>query len=191
VCREGSDFRFFHLILSLALLVTACSHSHSSLKEEKMAMEMKVFSNAFLEGEAIPVKYTCDGQEVSPPLRWHNVPQGARSLALICEDPDAPSGVFVHWILFNLSPTVAELSEGVPTSEALEGGGKQGRNDFKRTGYGGPCPPRHGPHHYFFRLYALDTELRLDAGATKQEVTRAMEGHVLAAGHLMGTYKRK
>ena len=153
-------------------------------------MEIQVFSTAFREGETIPVQYTCDGANVSPPLRWGNIPKDTQSLALICEDPDAPSGVFVHWVLFNLRPLVSDLPEGVPATETLEEGGTQGRNDFNRIGYGGPCPPPGNPHRYFFRLYALDTEFPLQSGATKHELTRAMEGRILAEGNLMGTYKR-
>jgi len=154
-------------------------------------MAIEITSNAFSEGEAIPVKHTCDGSDASPPLRWSNIPQDAKSLVLICEDPDAPSGTFVHWILYDLPPTVTELSEGIVTTETLPNGAKQGRNGFNRIGYGGPCPPPNGAHHYFFRLYALDTELQLGPGAGRPEIDRAMKDHVLASGHLMGTYKRK
>lgn len=155
-------------------------------------MGIVITSNAFQEGEAIPSKYTCDGENVSPALRWNNIPAGTQSLALICEDPDAPSGTFVHWILYNLPAAAADLSEGMPATEWLPDGTIQGRNDFKRSGYGGPCPPlKDNAHRYFFRLYALDTELWLQAGADRESFARAIEGHVLAAGHLMGTYQRK
>jgi len=154
-------------------------------------MDIQVLSTAFREGEAIPVQYTCDGDNVSPPLRWGRLPKESQSLALICEDPDAPSGVFVHWLIFNLPPIVSDLPEALPITETLvETGAIQGRNDFNDIGYGGPCPPPGNSHRYFFRLYALDTKLDLRAGATKQEFARAVEGHLLAAGHLMGTYKR-
>lgn len=154
-------------------------------------MDIQVLSTAFHEGETIPVQYTSDGNNVSPPLRWGRIPKDSQSLALICEDPDAPSGVhdFVHWLIFNLPPIVSDLPEALPTTETLvENGASQGRNDFNHIGYGGPCPPPGNPHRYFFRLYALDTKLQLEAGATKQELARAMEGHILAEGHLMGTY---
>jgi Raf kinase inhibitor-like YbhB/YbcL family protein len=154
-------------------------------------MTVQVTSSAFAEGQPIPAKYTCDGGDISPPLKWSSIPQGAKSLALICDDPDAPAGTWVHWVLYDLPATVAELPERVPTTETLSNGGKQGINDFKRVGYGGPCPPRGGPHRYFFKLYALDAELQLKAKATKKELVRAMEGHILAEGQLMGTYKRK
>jgi len=155
-------------------------------------MEIEVLSAAFQEGGGIPVQYTCDDANVSPPLRWGGIPKDSQSLALICEDPDAPSGVFVHWLIFNLPPIVSDLSEAVPTTETLvESGAVQGRNDFGNIGYDGPCPPPGKPHRYFFRLYALDTKLRLQAGATRQEFERAANGHILATGHLMGTYKRR
>jgi Raf kinase inhibitor-like YbhB/YbcL family protein len=154
-------------------------------------MKIEVLSPAFQEGGAIPVQYTCDDANVSPPLRWGGIPKDSQSLALICVDPDAPSGAFVHWLIFNLPPIVSDLPEAVPTTETLvETGAIQGRNDFDNIGYDGPCPPPGKPHRYFFHLYALDTKLRLQAGATREEFERAANGHILAAGHLMGTYKR-
>jgi Raf kinase inhibitor-like YbhB/YbcL family protein len=155
-------------------------------------MDLQVLSTAFHQGETIPVQYTCDGNNTSPPLRWGNIPKDAQSLALVCEDPDAPSGVFVHWLIFNLWPTVSDLAEALPTTGPLEKNkASQGRNDFNHIGYDGPCPPPGNFHRYFFRLYALDTMLPLQAGATKHELARAMEGHILATGYLMGTYKRR
>ena len=154
-------------------------------------MEIEVLSPAFYEGGAIPVQYTCDDANVSPPLRWGGIPKDSQSLAIVCEDPDAPSGVFVHWLIFNLPPIVSDLPEAVPTTETLvESGAIQGRNDFDNIGYDGPCPPHGKPHRYFFHIYALDIKLRLQPGATKQEFERAANGHILARGHLMGTYKR-
>jgi Raf kinase inhibitor-like YbhB/YbcL family protein len=159
--------------------------------QEKIVMDIEVLSTAFREGEAIPVQYTCDGANISPPLRWGGIPKNSQSLALVCEDPDAPSGLFVHWVIFNLPPIVADLPEAMPTTEELvESGAIQGRNHFENIGYDGPCPPPGKPHRYFFRLFALDTKLQLQAGATKQEFERAAEGHILAEGSLMGTYKR-
>ena len=149
-------------------------------------MAIQLSSSAFNEGEPIPVKYTCDGEDVSPPLRWSGVPEGARNLALIADDPDAPRGAFTHWVLFGIPPQVTELAEGQQLS-----GVAQGHNDFGRTGYGGPCPPRGNPHRYFFKLYALDTDLQLPPGATKQDLLRAMEDHIIAEGQLMGTYQRR
>lgn len=154
-------------------------------------MPLQLTSAAFTEGSPIPAHYTCDGRDVSPPLRWSGAPEGVRSFALIADDPDAPAGTWVHWVLYDLPAGASELPEGVPPAESVAGGGRQGRNDFGRLGYGGPCPPRGRPHRYFFKLYALDTELDLPPRATKQAVERAMRGHILAEGQLMGTYQRK
>jgi len=153
-------------------------------------MEIKVTSSAFEDGGLIPAKYTCDGEDISPPLQWAGVPEGAGSVALICDDPDAPMGTFVHWVLFNLPATTTELAEDVPADKTLPNGARQGITDFGRIGYGGPCPPG-GTHRYFFKIYALDTELALKAGAGKRELLRAMEGHILAQGQLIGKYKRR
>jgi len=152
-------------------------------------MELSVESDAFTEGGLIPSKYTCDGNDVSPPLRWSGLPDGTRSLALISDDPDAPMGTWVHWVMYNIPPHVRELREHVPPSEKLSDSTVQGRTDFGRIGYGGPCPPS-GTHRYYFRVYALDTVLDVAPGTTKRQLLRAMEGHVLAQGELMGKYAR-
>jgi Raf kinase inhibitor-like YbhB/YbcL family protein len=152
---------------------------------------MHLTSPAFAEGSPIPAKHTCDEKDKSPPLKWSGVPAEAKSLALIADDPDAPVGTWVHWVLFDLPPSTTELPEDVAKGQYLEGGAKQGQNDFRRLGYGGPCPPPGKPHRYFFKLYALDKMLELKPGATKKEVERAMEKHILAQGQLMGTYQRK
>src|SRR5205085_1588465 len=120
-----------------------------------------------------------DGNDISPPLFWNEVPTETKSLALICDDPDAPSGVFVHWVLYDLKPAITELSEAVAAAETLPNGAKQGTNGFKRLGYGGPCPPVDGAHRYFFRLHALDSEIALAAQASKDELVQAMSGHIL------------
>src|SRR5205085_10030512 len=133
---------------------------------------MKITSKAFNDGAEIPSKYTCDGENVSPPLAWDGAPDTAKSLALIVHDPDAPAGDWVHWVVFHLPPSVSELQEHVPPSESLPNGAMQGRNDFKKIGYGGPCPPS-GSHRYLFRLYALDTALPLHSGATRQDLDKA------------------
>lgn len=188
---KSGGFPFHCLIVIISVLAAAFSRCHGPFKEERNVMDIQVYSTAFLKGEPIPIQYTCDGSDVSPPLRWGGIPKGSQSLALICEDPDAPSGVFTHWIIFNMPPIVSDLPEALPNTETLEETGAiQGRNDFKRIGYGGPCPPAGKPHRYFFRLYALDTTLQLRAGASMPELARAMEGHILASGHLMGTYQR-
>ena len=137
----------------------------------------------------IPGKYTCDGMDISPPLTWTSGPEGTKTFALICDDPDAPRGTWVHWVLFNLPADIIELHENVPPERELENGAKQGMNDFRKIGYGGPCPPG-GTHRYFFKFYALDTEINLEAGATKSELLKAMEDHILAEGQLMGRYER-
>ncbi len=152
-------------------------------------MEIKISSDAFEQGGMIPRKYTCDDVDVSPPLEWDSVPEGTMSLALICEDPDAPAGTWTHWVIFNLPADTRELPEGIPTQMMLKNGAKQGLNDFGRIGYGGPCPPG-GTHRYYFKLYALNAKIDLEAGATKDQLLGAMEGHVLAEGQLMGRYKR-
>ncbi len=152
-------------------------------------MELKVTSTAFDSGGTIPKKYTCDGADVSPPLAWQGAPDSTKSFAVICDDPDAPMGTWVHWVLFNLPADTVRLPENIPPDEELENGARQGRNDFGRIGYGGPCPPS-GTHRYFFKVYALDTKLGLAAGATKADVVKAMAGHILAEGHLVGRYSR-
>ncbi len=151
---------------------------------------MKLTSSAFTEGNPIPKKYTGDGSDASPPLQWSGVPAGTQSLALICDDPDAPRGTWVHWVLFNLSAEGTELKEGVPATPTLAGGGKQAKNDFGKLGYGGPAPPRGKPHRYFFKLYALDTQVPLKEGAGKKQLEDAMAGHILAQVQLMGIYAR-
>jgi Raf kinase inhibitor-like YbhB/YbcL family protein len=149
-------------------------------------------SAAFKDGAPIPGKYTCDGVDVSPPLAWSGPPAGTRSFALIVDDPDAPGGTWVHWVVYNLPADVSELPENIAKVESLDlGGARQGRNDFRRPGYGGPCPPPGPAHRYFFKLYALDTRLELKAGAQKKDVAAAMEGHVLGSPQLMGTYARQ
>ncbi len=152
-------------------------------------MDIKVTSTAFEEGEMISSKHTCDEEDISPPLAWEPIPEGTKTLALICDDPDAPMGTWVHWVLFNLPPDINELSENIPPEKELESGAKQGTNDFGRIGYGGPCPPG-GTHRYYFKLYALDAMLDLEPGARKQQLLEAMEGHILAEGQLMGRYSR-
>jgi Raf kinase inhibitor-like YbhB/YbcL family protein len=150
---------------------------------------MKITSSAFAEGAMIPRRYTCDAENVSPPLQWADVPPDARSLALIADDPDAPAGTFIHWVLFDLPVSTTGLPEGVKAQAGIEGGGMQGTNSFRKLGYDGPCPPS-GTHRYYFRLYALDTELSLKSDASAQNIRAAMKGHVLAEGALMGQYKR-
>ena len=179
------------LLMVLCLVVVlsvGCEYRERPLKEGEMALT--VSSSAFQEGDKIPAKYTCEGQDISPPLAWSELPAGTRSLALIVDDPDAPGGVFTHWLLFNIPPDSRELPEAVPTQAELASGALQGKTDFGRTGYGGPCPPPGRPHRYQFTLYALDQPLDLEGGASKKQLLSAMEGHILAQGQLTGTYQR-
>ncbi|HVO42328.1 MAG TPA: YbhB/YbcL family Raf kinase inhibitor-like protein [Aggregatilineales bacterium] len=155
-----------------------------------MTTTLSLTSSSFAEGQPIPRRFTCDAENVSPSLAWDGVPPNTRSLALIADDPDAPAGTWVHWVIYNIPPTLTGLAEGVPATDSVLAGTAQGTNDFRRIGYGGPCPPAGKPHRYFFKLYALDTTLALKPGATKSELTRAFEGHILAQGQLIGTYKR-
>ena len=150
---------------------------------------MQVTSTAFEHEGPIPPEYSCDGENVSPPLSWSNAPEGTASYALIVDDPDAPGRTFVHWVYYGIPASTTSLPEAVATDERPAAGGTQGTNGFGNTGYGGPCPPG-GTHRYFFRVYALDTELDLEPGASKQVLLDAMEGHVLAQGTLMGTFAR-
>ncbi len=147
-------------------------------------------SQGFENGGSIPIKYTCYGKDLSPPLSWGTPNASTKSLVLIVDDPDAPGSVFTHWILFNLPADVGSLPEGVPKLDRLENGGLQGVNDFKEKGYSGPCPPPGKPHTYRFILYSLDAVLNLDSGATREEVLKAMEGHVLTKAELDGKYGR-
>lgn len=150
---------------------------------------MKLTSDAFTEGGMIPRKHTCDGPNSSPQLSWTETPPKTKSFALICDDPDAPAGTWVHWVMYGIPPSVSELPENALKTRTLASGALQGTNDFRQIGYGGPCPPG-GTHRYYFKLYALDTELSLEPGRTKADVVKAMEGHVLTEAQLMGRYKR-
>lgn len=150
---------------------------------------MKIWSRIFDDGKQIPPKYTCDGENVSPELTWSGVPETARTLALIMDDPDAPHGVFLHWLIWNVPATEVALTDGIGLPVERTGGGVQGRNGFGNLGYGGPCPPS-GTHRYFFHLYALDAELDVPPGAVRDEVERAMLGHIVAEAETMCRYTR-
>jgi Raf kinase inhibitor-like YbhB/YbcL family protein len=150
-----------------------------------------VSSRSFVDGQRLPVDFTCDGKNISPHIRWQGVPVGGKSFALICDDPDAPAGNFVHWVIFNIPVTVLELAENVPAIKKLEDGSQQGVNGFGRIGYGGACPPRgHGVHRYLFTVYALDCNLGLQPGASRAVLEAAILGHVLARGQIIGRYSR-
>jgi Raf kinase inhibitor-like YbhB/YbcL family protein len=152
-------------------------------------MTITLTSSAFTDGTMIPRKYTCDAEDISPDLKWSGVPNGAQSLALICDDPDAPVGTWVHWVLFNIPADATALPAGIPAEAELKNGARHGKNDFRKLGYGGPCPPG-GTHRYYFKLCALDTLLTLESGSTKAQLLAAMKGHILTEGQLMGKYKR-
>lgn len=150
---------------------------------EMQIKEIKVSSPAFGHMQRIPKKYTCDGNDISPPLKFENIPENAESLAIIVDDPDAPIGTFTHWVAWNLDTAIVELEENARVDF-------EGVNDFGRLGYGGPCPPRGSEHRYFFKVYALDKKLELNKGASKEELEKAMKGHVIAKGELVGLYGR-
>lgn len=151
---------------------------------------MELRSSSFDNGGDIPRKYTCDGTDLSPPLRWENPPAGTKAFALIADDPDAPVGTWVHWVFYDMPATTVELAEGTPATETLPSGAKQGINDFRKVGYGGPCPPPGPAHRYYFKLYALDKETNLKPRATKQQLLEAIKGQILAEAQLIGRYKR-
>jgi Raf kinase inhibitor-like YbhB/YbcL family protein len=151
---------------------------------------MKITSSTFQPGGPIPVECTCDGEDRSPQLAWSDIPVATRSFALICDDPDAPRGTWVHWVLFNLPADAVELTPGVPRAPELPSGARQGINDSGDIGYSGPCPPSGKPHRYFFRLYSLDTALNLPPGVTRSDLDQAMADHILAEATIMGTYQR-
>lgn len=153
-------------------------------------MTLHLETSSFEPGGDIPVEFTCEGADLSPALRWSNAPEGTRSFALIVEDPDAPGRTWVHWVVYNLPATAHELPEGVAPQRTLPSGAQQGRNDFGKIGYGGPCPPPGPAHRYFFKLYALDTIPRLQPGVTRAVLDRAMRGHVLDSADLLGRYRR-
>ena len=146
---------------------------------------LQITSPAFQNNDNIPSKYMCDGSDINPALVIENCPPGTKSLALICDDPDAPMGTWVHWVIWNIPPSVKEIKENTVPQGAVEG-----MNDFRRHRYGGPCPPS-GTHRYFFKVYALDTMLTINPNSTKVDLEKAMQGHILAQGQLIGLYKRR
>jgi len=152
-------------------------------------MAFQITSHAFEDGGAIPVRHSCHGEDVSPPLAWTGAPAGTRSLALICDDPDAPVGTWVHWVVYNIPASTTTLPEGIAPDAELSDGSQHGNNSWGRLGYGGPCPPS-GTHRYFFKLYALDATLQLAAGSDKKALLKAMEGHILDQAELMGTFTK-
>ena len=181
------------LIVLLTIVVfTACAPKSASPPpvQGDNAMSMDLASAAFTKADMIPEKYTADGPDLSPPLAWSDPPEGTRSFALVCDDPDAPMGTWVHWVIFNIPPDARALPEGLLTTDTLDSGASQGKNDFGKIGYGGPAPPPGPVHRYFFRLYALDAVLDLTPGVTRKKLDAAAGSHILTHGELMGRYKR-
>ena len=160
------------------------------LRTGVLFMSFALTTTAFQDGGEIAKKFTCSGADLSPAFSWSSTPAQTRSLALTADDPDAPAGTWTHWALWNIPPHPGGLPEGIPADPELKNGARQGRNDFGRIGYGGPCPPPGKPHRYFFRIYALDTVLPLKAGSSKADLQSAMKGHVLAESAWMGTFRR-
>lgn len=157
------------------------------MAEPNAVKSITITSSVFQEGQPIPPKHTCDGQDVSPPLKFAGLPSGTKSLVLICDDPDAPRGTWLHWTAWNIPPTLTSLHEG---AQPNEGGYREGMTDNRKVGYGGPCPPQGKPHRYFFKVYALNATLDLRNGSTLKELQAAMKDKVIAWGELMGTFKR-
>lgn len=173
------------VFLFLLLFSAAVSGGHAVAREGKKMGDIRVSSPAFEGNSFIPRRYTCDGADVNPPIALADIPAAAKSMALIVDDPDAPVGTWVHWVLWNIPPATREIAENSAPEGAV-----QGKNDWRRNNYGGPCPPS-GAHRYFFKLYALDAVLSISPGSTKADLERAMKGHLLAHGELVGLYKRK
>ena len=177
-------------LLVVMVALSACDPKEDQHQKGESNMDLKVTSTAFEDSGIIPAKFTADGQDISPSLAWDGVPDGTKSIAIICDDPDAPMGTWVHWLVWNIPPEVTGLDEDTAPDAELTDGARQGTTDFGRTGYGGPAPPS-GVHRYFFKVYALDTMLDLRAGAIKPDLEKAMKGHILAQGQLMGKYTRR
>jgi Raf kinase inhibitor-like YbhB/YbcL family protein len=189
--RRNREVWMFVAVMIFVLGVAMVGSGRKGMCASKEVRHILVTSKSFMFGQRLPDEYTCQGKNISPHLAWANVPQETKSFAIICDDPDAPAGTWVHWVIFNIPAMILDLAQGMPASETLSNGARQGKNDFGRIGYGGACPPKgHGDHRYFFKVYALDTILDKEPGITKAELEKAMNGHVLADGQLMGTYSR-
>lgn len=187
IAKRGIFFLFVSLVFLCFLKGT--TDGVSAIASGGANLAITITSSVFTNGGMIPRDYTCDGKNLSPPLAWADVPEGTKSLAIICDDPDAPVGTWVHWVMYNIPATINKLPQSVPPAKVLENGAKHGINDFRKFGYGGPCPPG-GTHRYYFKLYALDIELTQEPGLTKAELLKAMKNHILAEGQFMGRYKR-
>jgi Raf kinase inhibitor-like YbhB/YbcL family protein len=182
--------KIVHLVFGLTFILFFYDFNYQNCSAMEGGRKMQITSTAFIEGSMIPSKFTCDGWDISPPLEWKDIPAGTKSFALISDDPDAPMGTWVHWVVYNIPPTITGLGENVKPDKEFKNGMRQGNNNWPKIGYGGPCPPS-GTHRYFFKLYALDTMLDLKSGATKAQLLEATKGHVLAETQLMGKYKRQ
>lgn len=183
----------FFLSLLIILVGSSCSSETAApaIKADvEISNQMQITSTAFEDGGTIPTTYTCDADDRSPPLAWNDIPEGTQSLVLIVDDQDAPAGTWVHWLLYDIPPCVDNLPEGQPPTETVPGIGTQGSNDFGRIGYGGPCPPGGSPHHYYFKLYALDMLFNLEPGMNVDDLETVMSGHILDQVELMGIYVR-
>ena len=172
------------IFIALILLLSGCIQPRANLSQKQDDGQMNITSSAFAHTERIPRKYTCQGNDINPPLSWTGVPQGTQSLVLIVDDPDAPRGTWVHWVVWNIPADTKMIAKG------NEPEGIQGKTDFGTTGYGGPCPPS-GIHRYFFKIYALDVSLNLREGSTKKDLENAMKGHIMEKAELVGLYKRR
>ena len=192
--RASLSNSFFALtlysLLSLINLAVATSANRLGHAQGEHAMAFALSSKSFPNGGDIPKKFTCDAADVSPEMAWTEAPGGTKSFALIADDPDAPAGTWTHWVLYDLPPEINELAEDSAKQPELPNGARQGRNDFGKIGYNGPCPPPGKPHRYFFKLHALDRKLNLKPGAAKQEVEGAIAEHTLGKAEWMGRYKR-
>ena len=178
------------MFLLIVLLLIAASGANASAQNGGKNMSLTISSPSFSNGGDIAKKFTCDGADVSPQLSWTEPPAGTKSFALLSDDPDAPVGNWNHWVLWNLPPETRSLAEGLSKTAKLPDGSQQGMNDFRKTGYNGPCPPPGKPHRYYFKLFALDAKLDLKPGAGKRDLEAAMKGHILAQSEWMGRYGR-
>jgi Raf kinase inhibitor-like YbhB/YbcL family protein len=192
---EGIEMKNYLFYFFLIICLIAGGGNMLAQAKDQMNIKIKggttmeITSSSFKQEDMIPAKYTCDGQNISPPLAWSGTPKETKSFALICDDPDAPAGTWVHWVIFDIPANVNFLPEKVSKQEEIAGLGKKGKNSSRRYGYDGPCPTG-GTHRYYFKLYALDTMLNLNAGLSKEDLLKAMKGHILAEAQLMGRYKR-
>jgi Raf kinase inhibitor-like YbhB/YbcL family protein len=187
--RWNSECSGFPL-LALAITIVLATLISSAQTQGESSMAFAISSTSFLNGADLPKKFTCDGADVSPEFSWKEPPSGTQAFALIADDPDAPAGTWTHWVLYDIPASVTSLSEGMSKVDELPGGERQGRNDFHKIGYNGPCPPPGKPHRYFFKLYALKAKLDLKPGASKQELEQAIEGRTLGMAQWMGKYQR-